>query len=56
MTIREWTDDDLRHLVELRGKGVSFAEIGRILGRSKDACLGKLRRCVEESDRHEVGP
>ena len=49
-----WTDDELLRLVEGRGWGESFESIGYNIGRTKNACIGKLRRCVEESDKHEV--
>lgn len=52
-SLDNWTDDELRRIVEGRGRDESFDSIGYNIGRSKNAVIGKLRRCVEESDKHE---
>ena len=56
MSTDDWTDDELRYLVERRGIGVSFQDIANNLrGRTKSACIAELRRCVEESHKYDLG-
>ena len=52
--MRDWTDYELRRLVELRGMDVPFSKIVEALNRSKDSCIGMMNRCVKASDKMEV--
>lgn len=54
MSAADWSDWQLRRLVEGRGRGESFADIAHNIGKTKNACIGMLRRCCEESDKLEV--
>ena len=41
----EWSDDEKRSLNELRQKGLSMAQIARLMrGRSRNAVIGQLDR------------
>ncbi len=41
----EWTDDEKKALIDLRQKGLSMAEIARLMrGRSRNAVIGQLDR------------
>lgn len=52
MTPDNWTDEELRRLVEGRGWGESFESIGHNIGRTKNACIGNaapLRRGIGQA-------
>ena len=44
MTDTWWTDDDVAWLRGLKASGLSAAQIGRVMGRSRSAVLGKIHR------------
>lgn len=55
MAGRDWSDDELRYVVECRAYGMSFPEIAENLpGRSAKSCNVMLNRCARESDQYEV--
>lgn len=39
-----WTEENTAELIRLRAEGKSFSEIGRALGCTRDAAIGKLWR------------
>ena len=39
-----WTDEDIERLKKLWSEGHSTAEIGRLIGKSKNAVVGKAHR------------
>lgn len=43
MTI-EWTDDQIKELIRLWDQGLPTSEIGRLLGTTKNAVVGKAHR------------
>ena len=55
MSGTEWTDDDLRTLVEMKGAGKSNPQIAKALGRSLMSVKACLNRCIVASDALEVG-
>lgn len=47
--MKKWTDEDLRKLVKLRNKQVSFATIAELLNRSERAVVLKYYRSKDEA-------
>ena len=47
--MKKWTDEDLRKLVKLRNKRVSFATIAELLNRSERAVKLKYYRSKDEA-------
>lgn len=43
-----WTDEKLALAIRLKGEGVEAAEIGKRVGKSKNAVIGKLNREKKE--------
>lgn len=39
-----WSADEIARLVNMRARGIAFSEIGRTLGRSRSACVGRATR------------
>ena len=50
-----WTDEELRYVVEARGRGESFRKIAAHLGRTHLSVKAKINACAKESDQHEAG-
>lgn len=44
MTRTDWTDDEMLHVLALRDDGVSFSQIGAMIGRSKNAVIGMVHK------------
>jgi len=45
----EWTQSEIDELLTLRNAGMPFSQIGRRIGRSKDACKNKYKRLKDKS-------
>jgi DNA-directed RNA polymerase specialized sigma24 family protein len=42
---RKWTAAERQQVEILRDRGMSYPEIGKLMGRSVNACIGATRRC-----------
>lgn len=51
-----WTDELDDRIEELRGRGLTCEEIGRMLGTTKNAIVGRLNRLRRERERREAPP
>lgn len=40
----DWTEEKVALLLQYRKEGLSYAEVGRKLGCSREACIGKFKR------------
>lgn len=43
-----WTDEDIKYLIEQKEEGVCFSEIGKKLGRTKQACSKKYHKTIKK--------
>ena len=51
---KDWTDDELRTLVEMKGQGATNQAIANTLGRTLMQVKACLARCLRASDEMEI--
>lgn len=44
MTRTAWTDEEMLRVLALRDDGISFSQIGAVIGRPKNAVIGMVHR------------
>jgi hypothetical protein len=57
MTDDPWTDAEILMALDLRDHdGLSYAAVGRYLGRTRNSVLSMLRRVDRDTDRTDLSP
>ena len=51
---KQWTEDEIQRMMDLKKEGLSFSQIGEILKRTQESCRRKYQRQKIELDKYNV--